>query len=560
MLFSFVLVERFDHFTLLGFPALLSLLVVLGIAWAAKQRFFQALSGLLLLSLSALLCLWDVDALLTARQYSGQKVLARVNSPYGRLLVTELAGQYNFIENGLPLFSAPNVEQAEEMAHYAMAQRPDARRVLLMSGGIAGAARELLKHRVNNVVYVELDPAILELGRAHFADSLADPRLQMVSRDGRRFIQRTRQHFEVVILGLPDPATSQLNRFFTAEFFAEVKSAMTTNGVLAFSLGHYENYLSAHLARMLASACQSLRQSFANILVLPVGRVYFLASDGPLSTDIAGALERSKIHTQLVNRHYLDAMLTTDRMAAVQSALQQPAARNTDFAPVLYYYHLRYWMSQFQSRFGAPEAAFLVVLAVYLFRLRAAPLALFASGFAASALEVVILLAFQVLYGSLYRQLGIIVTLFMAGLALGAWTANRGGLRAGQKELAGLSLAVAAFGAALPAALHGVRWVGGLPPAWWLGQWLIPLLGFVLATLIGWQFPLASRVDFASATGTAARLYSADLLGACLGAFLASTLLIPLVGVTTTCLLSALLNGLAGLRVWRAAPRLGFLA
>ncbi len=79
--------------------------------------------------------------------------------------MTQSAGQLNFIENGVPLFSTHNVEQIEETVHYAMAQRPDARRVLLISGGVSGTAREVLKYPVEAVDYVELDPLILEVAR-----------------------------------------------------------------------------------------------------------------------------------------------------------------------------------------------------------------------------------------------------------------------------------------------------------------------------------------------------------------------------------------------------------
>ena len=93
---------------------------------------------------------------------------------------------------------------------------------------------------------------------------------------------------------------------------------------------------------------------------------------------------------------------------------------NRDFSPILYYYHLRHWMSQFNFRFGLMQVGLLVLLGFYLVRLRGSAFVLFASGFAASALEVVLLLAFQVLCGSVYHQVGVIVTVFMAGLALGA--------------------------------------------------------------------------------------------------------------------------------------------
>src|SRR5208282_6237285 len=127
--------------------------------------------------------------------------------------------------------------------------------------------------------------------------------------------------------------------------------------------------------------------------------------------------------------HYLEGMLTPDRMADLASATAQPASMNKDFNPILYYYHLRHWMSQFNVRFGLMQAGLLVVLGFYLVRLRGSALVLFASGFAASALEVVLLLAFQVLCGSVYHQVGVIVTVFMAGLAIGAVLTNRSSRR-----------------------------------------------------------------------------------------------------------------------------------
>ena len=60
------------------------------------------------------------------------------------------------------------------------------------------------------------------------------------------------------------------------------------------------------------------------------------------------------------------------------------------------------------------------------------------------------------------------------------------------------------------------------------------------------QFPLANRLEFDGTVAGASRLYTADFVGAFLGALLASTLLIPLIGVTGVCLLTAALNLLGG--------------
>jgi spermidine synthase len=479
---------------------------------------------------------------------------------------------------------------------YALAQRPEARNVLLVSGGVGGTAREILKYPVNRIDYVELDPLILELGRKYLPANLADPRIHVINTDGRLFLKQkaarqegqasrrprgrlagetaaplTDQGYDLIILDLPAPATAQLNRFYTVEFLAEAKRALARNGVLSFSLGHYENYVSPELARLLASAYRTVKCSFPNILVIPGGRVFFLASEGPLFADIAGRLEQRQIKTKLVNRHYLEATLAPDRMADLVRAVAQPAALNKDLSPILYFYHLRHWMSQFNVHLGPLQGVLLLMLGFYLVRLRRSAFVLFASGFAASALEIVLLLAFQVLCGSVYHQVGLIVTVFMLGLALGAWLTTRArrrvplfssGLRtsdcapkAGAKEgLWLLAAAIAAYALFLPLLLPGLDRLGGTAGLLLLVKTLIAGLTFVLAALVGMQFPLANQLESAATPASLSRLYTADFVGASLGALLACTLLIPLLGVPGVCLLTAAVNALAAV-VMRAGER-----
>jgi spermidine synthase len=557
VLFSFVLIRFLDHIALLVVPAALNLAAAAQLGRTVWRRspsiplVNPVRRGIFILTLIAGISvftwlLFNADAFSTSLQFHGQHVLSCANSPYGRLVVTESDGQTNFIENGVAIVSTPNVEHVEETVHYAMAQRPDARKVLLVSGGISGTAKEILKYNVSRVDYVELDPLILELGRKYLPENLADSRIRIINTDGRLFIKQAGGKYDVVIVDVPDPSTAQLNRFYTAEFQAEVKRVLSKDGVLSFSLGHYENYVSKELARMLASACCSLKLSFQNVLMIPGGRVFFLASDGPLYEDIAARIGQRQIPTKLVNRHYLDAMLTADRMADLARATAQPAAVNKDFNPVLYYYHLRHWMSQFKAGFGVLQTLLLVLLCVYLVRLRGPALVLFASGFAGSALELVLLLAFQVLCGSVYHQVGVVVTVFMAGLALGAVMMNRLMPQANRGSLALLALAVAGYAILLAFLLPLLNRMGGTAGSLVLVKAAIASLTLILAVLVGMQFPLANRLEFDGTVTGASRLYTADFVGAFLGALLASTLLIPLMGVAGVCLLTAALNFLGG--------------
>jgi len=547
VLFSFVLVRFLDHAGILVYPAVLNLLVAGALGFYAGHKWLSTMAGALAVAVVASAVLIDLDGVSTSWQYPRQHIVARANSPYGKLLVTESDGQFDFIENGVPLTSTRDDQHVEEAVHYAMAQRPEARKVLLVGGGISGTARELLKYNVRRVDYVELDPLILEFGRKYLPQNLADNRIKVINTDGRLFVRQTGEKYDVAIVDMPDPSTAQLNRFFTVEFMAEVKRALSPGGVVSFSPGHYENYVSPELARMLASACRSLQPSFANVRVIPGGKVFFLASDGPLFGDVASRIEQQGVKTKLMNRHYLDAMLAADRLKDMQNAVAQPAAVNRDFSPVLYFYHLRHWMSQFNTGFGVLQVSLLVLLCVYLVRLRGTAFVLFASGFAATTLEIVLLLAFQVLCGSVYHQLGIIVTVFMAGLAIGAVMANRrmDSRSNNAKKLALLAVAIAVYAILLAFLLPRLNRLADTAAALVFIKATIALLTLILAVLVGMQFPPANRLEFDGTVAGASRLYTADFVGAFLGALLASTLLIPLIGVTGVCLLAAALN-LAG--------------
>ncbi|MCX6927148.1 MAG: hypothetical protein NT154_28670, partial [Verrucomicrobia bacterium] len=160
ILFSVVLVHSLDHIAILIWPALLNLLLAgmvgsrvlvtgsegRGAKSAARLLPFVAL--VMGIGLIALTFAVDLDSLSTRLQYSRQHIVAFANSPYGKLIVTESDGQYDFIENGIPITSTRDDQHVEETVHYAMAQRPEARRVLLIAGGISGTAKEILKYDV----------------------------------------------------------------------------------------------------------------------------------------------------------------------------------------------------------------------------------------------------------------------------------------------------------------------------------------------------------------------------------------------------------------------------
>jgi spermidine synthase len=514
------------------------------------------------------------------------------DSPYGRLVVEARDGQRVFYENGLLAFETQGTA-AEQVAHFPLLAHPDPRRVLLIGGGVAGDLREILKHPVTRVTYVELDPLLIQAARAYLpaadAAALDDPRAELVLTDGRLYVKQRaragqagepsssqpqaalREDLDVVILDLPEPATGALNRFYTHEFFSEIRAILNPGGLLALGLPSAENYWSPELARRNASVYHTLRSVFPQVLVLPGEQNFFLASSAPLEADprvLAARLQARGVETRWVTPDYVNYMFTTDRFAQVQRQLDTLAGvrLNTDLAPISTYYGLMLWLSRFYPGLGvsyppsgldrpvisplalAGVAGLLaLVLALARWRGRGVPLAIGAIGLAGMTLEVAILLAFQFLHGYLYGEVSVMMTAFMAGLALGAaggnWLSARSAARPGsgtKRALLGAGLALAVYSAAFAFVVQSPI------PAPVL---TFPVLTLLAGALAGMAYPLALvliAARGASPGRAAAMLYAADLVGGCLGALLGAVFLIPVLGIPQTCWAIAMVT-LAGL-------------
>lgn len=143
-------------------------------------------------------------------------------------------------------------------------------------------------------------------------------------------------------------------------------------------------------------------------------------------------------------------------------------------------------------------------------------------------LECALLLGYQTHAGVLYRDLGILMTAFMAGLASGAAAVARTGSSTAKR----LATVVAFVAVALASAL----WLsagspGGLPAA----SALLLALGFLVAAIVA-HAALFRRPD---PLHVVAPVYAADLLGGAAGSLLAGLVLIPILGLPGTAVAAA---------------------
>jgi spermidine synthase len=441
-------------------------------------------------------------------------------SRYARLTVNRHQEQVTLFADGRPVAGNEDIAQAEAAIHYPLSQLNNDARILLISAG-GGMTAEIEKHRPAAVDYVELDPAVAKLlGRYNVIVPIAG--MRTILSDGRAWLQKApaEKKYDAVIMNLPDPDTFQLNRFFTERFFALVKRHLNRKGVFSFQVEGFANYMTPDQRDELSSLRVTAQRHFAHVRLLPGEQIVFLCRQVPIDLDIPARLAARGIETRFVAPFYYGDV-TVERMADLEAELDPQAPMNTDTRPYLMRIMFRQWF----SKFGFSPAVFIttigLIMAAYLVRRRPEELVLFTTGMIAMGAETLVIFAFQIFFGVIYVKIGLIVTIFLAGLMPGAWLGYRLGKRARRLLIISDMVLIVLLGAAA----GFFHWVAdGLPEGYYY------LYGFSVSLVCGFQFPLALDL-LGDVHQWAVRIFSADLAGAACGALVTSTLLVPYTGL-----------------------------
>jgi hypothetical protein len=201
-----------------------------------------------------------------------------------------------------------------------------------------------------------------------------------------------------------------------------------------------------------------------------------------------------------------------------------------------------HWLSYFGTNYKVLVLIPLLLFFFGFFRVNKVTAGLYTGGFTAGSLEVVLLLAYQVWFGSIYLATAFFFAVFMAGLAFGSSRYLRFN-KPLIKRYYLLQFMLAGFAVALPLLLK----LTGEISYWRLpSQLLFFILIFTLASAIGQEFLMATKLSQSYYSESSGISYSTDLAGSAFGAFLTAIVLLPLAGTTITCFVVAGLNILSG--------------
>jgi SAM-dependent methyltransferase len=193
-------------------------------------------------------------------------VMARgaIWSPYYKITVSKQGPDTVVEVNNIFHQSMAPVEQKEYFYQWPYSVFGDTfEDVLILGAGSGTDVAAALRHGVKHVDAVEIDPAIIRLGREHHPDHpYSDPRVTVINDDARHYLATTTKKYDLVVFALIDSLTMQSSfsgvrlesYMFTEESFKAVRDRLKPDGVLVVYNYFRERWLVDRLANTAAVA------------------------------------------------------------------------------------------------------------------------------------------------------------------------------------------------------------------------------------------------------------------------------------------------------------------
>jgi predicted membrane-bound spermidine synthase len=435
-------------------------------------RNLHALRGwILLLPVLVLLCLaGGLDKTLThrVRIMKWTKLLPRdallgsFQTAQAEYLYGIYQGQWIAVRQGSTCEVLPNRESAGRIAAICLSQNPAAKTVLVVGSGLGLCYQFLQLPQIQITSWAHCDSEYMQKVDAFIPAELktSDTRFHRTAGDVRSLLGEKKQYYDIVVLNLPEATSSVLNRYYTLEFYAQVKESLTCDGLLAVRVAGGENIMGTELINLGASTKITLQKVFSKLVLVPGEDTWFIASDCENVTGEPGILRDrfAKIEgaSRVFSAQALLSVYLPDRAAAALAGystadLPDDMLVNQDGRPLTHLYSLL--LAAKQS--GAPVARLvkhlalagplvyvipiLVLIAVRGLYILTQPAGrqstagqqpetssfdsmflIFSAGLIAIGAVIVLMYLYQTRFGSLYLYVGIISSLFMVGLTAGA--------------------------------------------------------------------------------------------------------------------------------------------
>ena len=177
--------------------------------------------------------------------YSVSKWLVNCKTKYQQVGIVQNAsyGRILFLDGAVQSSQRDEYLYHEALVHPAMIHHAKPSRVLILGGGEGASLREVLKHKtVSHATMVDIDGELVNLCREHLpewsAGAFNDPRARLIIDDGKKWIEKCDEKFDVIFMDLTDqidlgPSFS----LYTQDFYQSLQERLNPGGILLIQAG-----------------------------------------------------------------------------------------------------------------------------------------------------------------------------------------------------------------------------------------------------------------------------------------------------------------------------------
>lgn len=158
-----------------------------------------------------------------------------------KLYKTDRFGKILMLDNAIQTTEGDEFIYHEMLTHPVLLLHPKPQKVLIIGGGDGGILREVLKYKSVKLAYlVEIDKNIIEISKKYLKsickNSFQDKRTKIIFDDGAKFIKKTKEKFDVIIIDSPD-SVGPAKVLFSKGFYKDIFSALAENGLMIRQTG-----------------------------------------------------------------------------------------------------------------------------------------------------------------------------------------------------------------------------------------------------------------------------------------------------------------------------------
>jgi len=169
----------------------------------------------------------EVEEVLFEGRSDYQDVIVFKSKTYGHVLV---------LDGVIQCTERDEFSYQEMLTNLAVCAHPNPEKVLVIGGGDGGVLREVAKHSCVKEIHIcEIDKMVIDVSKKWLpgmAVGFDDPRVKVTIGDGCKFLENSKNEYDVIIVDSSDPI-GPAEVLFEKPFYVNMKNALRAGGIIS---------------------------------------------------------------------------------------------------------------------------------------------------------------------------------------------------------------------------------------------------------------------------------------------------------------------------------------